>query len=91
LTEGAERTQLVVTCHSPDLLDHPSVTADMIRPVLLDNGRTIVGHLDPAKAELMKQHLTTAGELLRLDQLEPDQVEVQRQLEAADTLWEDVA
>ncbi len=90
LTEGSERTQLVVTCHSPDLLDHESVSPDMIRPVLFENGRTVVGRLDPAKAHLMSQHLSTAGELLRLDQLEPDPEDLRRQSAAKGTLWEGI-
>ncbi|MBK9129078.1 MAG: AAA family ATPase [Phycisphaerales bacterium] len=91
LTEGAASTQLMITCHSPDLLDHEGVTPEMIRPVILDNGRTVVGRLSPAKAELLKQHLSTAGELLRLDQLEPDPEDVARQRDAKGTLWEGVA
>lgn len=87
LTEGTKRTQLVVTCHSPDLLDHHHVTPDMIRPVLLENGRTVVGGLTRAKAELLRKHLSTAGELLRLDQLEPDPDERDR----VGTLWETMA
>ncbi len=88
LAEGAEKTQLIVTCHSPDLLDHESVTADMIRPVMLDNGRTVVGSLSPHKADLLKDHLSTAGELLRMDQLEPDPADLKRQAEARGTLFE---
>jgi predicted ATPase len=92
LAEGADRTQLIVTCHSPDLLDHESVTPDMIRPVLLDdNGRTVAGIVSPAKTDLMKSHLSTAGELLRLDQLEPDPDDIRRQQEARGTLWEGIA
>jgi hypothetical protein len=91
LTEGAARTQLIITSHSPDLLDHPSVTTDMIRPVLLENGRTVVGNLSPAKAKLMQEHLSSAAELLRLDQLEPDPEDLKRQKEIKGTLWEAIA
>jgi len=87
LMEGSERTQLLITCHSPDLLDHESVTPELIRPVLLENGRTVVGKLSPPKADLLKAHLATAGELLRLDQLEPDPADIARQ----SALWEAVA
>ncbi len=87
LTEGAQTTQLIITCHSPDLLDHQDVTAEMIRPVLLENGRTVVGKLSPAKEDLLKRHLTTAGELLRLDQLEPDPEDLLKQQESEGTLW----
>lgn len=88
LIEGANDTQLIITCHSPDLLDHELVTAEMIRPVLLDNGRTVVGKLSPARERLLKAHLSTAGELLRLDQLEPDPADIARQEEAKGTLFE---
>lgn len=88
LIEGASRTQLVITCHSPDLLDHENVTPDLIRPVLLQNGRTVVGQLNPSKSKLLKAHLSTAGELLKLDQLEPDPDDIARQTESRGTLWE---
>jgi predicted ATPase len=91
LSEGSEKSQLLVTCHSPDLLDHESVTAEMIRPVLLDNGKTVAGKLANAKARLLKDHLSTAGELLRLDQLEPDPADLQRQAESKGTLWGGIA
>jgi predicted ATPase len=91
LSEGSEKSQLLVTCHSPDLLDHESVTGEMIRPVLLDNGKTVAGQLAEAKARLLKDHLSTAGELLRLDQLEPEPADLQRQLDARGTFWEGIA
>lgn len=91
LTEGATTTQLIVTCHSPDLLDHPEVTSEMIRPVMLQDGKTAVGKLDMAKADLLKKHLATAGELLRLDQLEPDADDLRRQAEIRGTLWEGIS
>jgi hypothetical protein len=36
----------------------------------------------------MKDHLSTAGELLRIDQLEPDPADLKRQAEQRDTLFE---
>lgn len=91
LSEGSEATQLLVTCHSPDLLDHQTVTPEMIRPVVLEDGRTRVGTLDPPKADLLRRHLSTAGELLRLDQLEPDPEDLRRQEDEAGTLFEGLA
>jgi predicted ATPase len=88
LIEGSENTQLIITCHSPDLLDYPAIDANMIRPVVLESGRTRVGVLVPQKADLLKQHLSTPGELLRLDQLEPDPDDLRRQEEAKGTLFE---
>lgn len=91
LLEGSEDTQTVLTCHSPDMLDHPMIEPDMIRVVLLENGRTVVGPLSKNKSELMRDHLVTAGELLRLDQLTPDPDELQKQSEAKGTLFESIA
>jgi len=91
LIEGGQNAQLIVTCHSPDLLDHRDVIPEMIRPVVLSSGRTLVGTLAPQKAALLKDHLSTAGELLRLDQLEPDPDDLRRQDEAKGTLFEALA
>ena len=91
LIEGSASTQLLLTCHSPDLLDHDAVTPSMIRPVLLENGRTVVGALSPAKGDLLKKHLLTAGDLLRLDQLEPDPDDLRQQAEGKNSLFEQPA
>ncbi len=88
LLEATESTQVVLTCHSPDLLDREGVVADMIRVVISDNGVTQAGPLSKAKSELLRKHLSTAGELHRLDQLTPDPQDLQRQTERRGTLWE---
>lgn len=88
LTEGSESAQIMVTCHSPDLLDHSELTSDMIRAVVLEDGGTQVGTLAPGKVRLLQDHLATAGELLRLDQLEPDPDDLRRQADAKGTFWE---
>jgi predicted ATPase len=88
MLEGSERTQLIITCHSPDLLEHSAITPEMIRPVVIEEGSTRVGSLAPRKAELLRQHLATAGELMRLDQLEPDPEDLARQKAAKGTLFE---
>lgn len=61
--------QVIFTTHSPDLLDHPEVTPDMIVVVTNEGGTTKAGRLLPAQRELIQKHLTTPGELLRLDQM----------------------
>lgn len=91
LLEGSEETQLLVTCHSPDLLDHSGLSPNSIRAVLLENGRTVVGPLSEQRIALLRDHLSTAGELLRLDQLTPDPEDIRRQDEARGTLFEAIA
>lgn len=90
LLEGAETTQTLVTCHSPDLLSHDAIDGDRIRIVLLDDAKTVIGPLDPSKLKLLRDHLFDAGELLRLDQLAPDREAMNRQKELAGTLFEAV-
>ncbi len=72
LMEACESRQVLVTTHSPDLLDRQDVATEMIRAVTMDAGRTIVGRVDRASREVLKKGLYTPGELLRLAQLEPD-------------------
>lgn len=72
LEEASESRQVLVTTHSPDLLESPSVGADMIRAVVLEEGETHIGPVDDAGREALARNLYNAGELLRLAQLAPD-------------------
>jgi predicted ATPase len=70
---AAEKTQVLVTSHSPDLLDDKEITADNIMAVINRGGETRIGPLDEAGKQAIREKLYTAGELLRLDQVEPDE------------------
>jgi len=72
LNRAAEKTQVIVTSHSPDLLDDQSLSADSFISVISEGGSTFLAPLDGASREAMHDHLFSAGELLRLDQLAPD-------------------
>jgi predicted ATPase len=72
LREASRLTQIVVTSHSPDLLDDEQIETDSILSVVSREGVTLVGALDEAGRSALRDHLYTAGELLRLDQLKPD-------------------
>lgn len=73
LKEASRMTQVVVTSHSPDLLDDPVIDTDCILAVVSEAGETKIGPLDPAGRLALRNKLYTAGELLRLDQLRPEQ------------------
>jgi predicted ATPase len=81
-----DQTQVVLTTHSADLLDQVSIE-DLenehvgILTVQNTEGVTRVAPLDAASRESIRQHLFTAGELLRLDQLEPDADDLRRQVQ----------
>lgn len=72
LLEASQHTQVIVTSHSPDLLDDKAITGDMLLSVTGHLGNTIVGRVDPVSRDAIRDHLFTAGELLRLNQLGMD-------------------
>ncbi len=71
LREAAEQTQVLVTTHSPDLLDQFDPANDGLLVVQFDQGTSLIGPADAAAADAIRSHLYTAGDLLRKDQLEP--------------------
>jgi predicted ATPase len=78
LREGSDHTQVLVTSHSPELLDDPSIPASSLLAVMADNGESEIAALDDIGRLAMIRHLQTAGDLLRADQLRPDPSAVER-------------
>lgn len=78
LQRASEKTQVIVTSHSPDLLDDESITADMVRAVVSEAGETKIAEIDEASRGVLREKLFSVGELLRLDQLAPDRVALSR-------------
>lgn len=72
LREASSLTQIVVTSHSPDLLDDRDITDDSLLAVQSQDGVTAIGPVDEAGRSALKDKLFTAGELLRQNQLAPD-------------------
>jgi len=73
LVRASEQTQVIVTSHSPDLLDDPDLSADALLAVISEQGETRMAELDSAARAAMRDQLFSAGELLRLNQLAPSQ------------------
>lgn len=71
LREGARSGQILISSHSPELLDNADISADQVLAVDSHDGMTRIGALDGATQEALRDHLFTAGELLRQDQLAP--------------------
>ncbi|GAA4681903.1 AAA family ATPase [Streptomyces youssoufiensis] len=71
LRDASERRQVIVTSHSPDLLDRHDFELSELRAVRAIDGETRIGPLDEAGALALREHLYTPGELLRNDQLLP--------------------
>ena len=79
LREATAHTQVLVTSHSPDLLDQFDFDTDRLLAVQARQGNTEIGPVDAASAEAIHDHLYTIGEMLRMDQLEVDQADLDRQ------------
>jgi predicted ATPase len=72
LREAANSRQVLVTSHSPDLLDRWDIEADSILAVSSEEGKTLIGPLNQASRAIMRKRLRTAGDLLRINQMDPD-------------------
>ena len=71
LTDGSERTQVLVSTQSPDLLDHKDIPIDSILAVNMEAGKTDIGPIFESSRNLIIERLATPGELLRQDMLSP--------------------
>jgi predicted ATPase len=72
LLEASRITQVIVTSHSGDLLDDEQIDADSILAVYSERGSSQIAPLDQAGREALRRRLYTPGELLRMEQLQPD-------------------
>ena len=76
LRDAANKTQIIITSHSPDLLDNEDLDVESILAVEASGGTTAIARVDDAGRYALRNRLYTTGELLRLDQLQPDPVSV---------------
>jgi len=72
LLAASKVTQVAVTSHSPELVDDKNLPDSSILAVVNRSGETRIGPLDEAGRSAIRERLYTAGELLRLNQIEPD-------------------
>jgi predicted ATPase len=72
LQAASQHTQVVVTSHSPELLDTDEVMSEQIRAVAETDGATWIAPIDEAARSMLRQGLYSAGELLRIGHLAPD-------------------
>ena len=67
---AAGRSQVIVTTHSPELIDSKWITPDNLRVVQKREGATQIVGLDVASRKAIRQHLMGAGELMRANALD---------------------
>ncbi|MGL6203613.1 MAG: AAA family ATPase, partial [Giesbergeria sp.] len=71
--QAATCSQVIVTSHSPELLDERDIPPEQLLAVVSEGGETKIAPLDSASRRMMRDRLFSAGELLRLNQLAPDE------------------
>lgn len=79
ISEASEQTQVLVTSHSPDLADQLDVEEQRLLVVVAREGTTSIAEASRESREAIRRHLYSAGDLLRMDQLEPDEEDIRRQ------------
>ena len=72
MLEATNMRQVIVATHSTEMLDSEEVASEQILPVEMGDSGTVIAPMDDITKEMLRDHLTTAGELLRQDQLEPE-------------------
>ncbi|MDX2154317.1 MAG: AAA family ATPase [Bryobacteraceae bacterium] len=71
MKERSRSTQVIATSHSPEMLDELRLEEDLLLAVALVDGQTEIGPLDAAGRDIVKRHLYTPGDLLRMEQITP--------------------
>lgn len=88
LREASRSRQVIVTSHSPDLLDDQKLDTESLLAVYAEAGSTHIAPLDHAGRAAILDRLYTPGELLRMNQIRPDPdgspEKVERQLRLLD-------
>ena len=69
---AAQKSQVIITTHSPDLLEDKHLDVESILAVEAQSGNTVIAPVDEVGRAVVRDRLFTVGELLRVDQLQPD-------------------
>ena len=72
LRDASAGTQVIVTSHSPDLLDDEKLSVESMLAVDSSEGSTWIAPINEYGRSALRDRLYTAGELLRMDHLKPD-------------------
>ncbi len=72
IQDGQTLTQVLVTTHSPDLLDRKDIPTDAILATDSAAGTTRIGPMIESSRDAIRDRLATPGELLRQKRLRPE-------------------
>jgi predicted ATPase len=71
--------QVLITTHSPDLIDRIDLEEHQLLAVELDENGTRISPVDEASREAIKERLATPGELLRMEYIQTNWRDLERQ------------
>jgi len=91
IQHASKRMQVVVTTHSPDILDAKWISDENIRVVSWEQGASHVLMLSEATKETLRRHITGAGEMLRSNTLHPEALFQDDETLRFGTLFEDLS
>jgi predicted ATPase len=84
LLDASHARQVLVTTHSPDILDAKELSDSQIRVVTMEKGRTIIAPLSSASRQAIRERLYSPGELLRINELSQDVEAARKAAQALD-------
>jgi predicted ATPase len=79
LDDATQRTQVLLTTHSADLLSSRDVSPGQVLVVRNRGGQTHITPVDPASREIIEKELYSLAELQRMDKLDLDEADLNRQ------------
>lgn len=72
LMDAARERQVLLTTHSPDLLDFKALNDRQIRAVTMEGGKSLIAPVDRFTRKAIRERFYTPGELLRNGELRGD-------------------
>jgi len=72
LMGASTHRQVLVTTHSPDILDYKDLPIEALRIVGMEKGETFISGVKEETKEILKENLYSAGELLSKNELKTD-------------------
>jgi len=81
LDDATQRTQVILTTHSADLLSGRDISPGQVLVVRNRGGQTHITPVDPASREIIEKDLYTLADLQRMDKLDIDEADLERQVQ----------
>lgn len=88
IQDASQQIQVIITSHSPELLEDKSLAFNSILAVVSEGGEAKIGRIDQTGREILRDRLATAGELLRMGRIFPDWEELERRREQSGSFFE---